>query len=63
MRQKVEEQSKQIEALLAAKKEGDTEEINRIKEDLKKARKDLKDAQEERNKLLKDNKKMKDTYF
>lgn len=63
LRQKVEEQSKQIEALLAAKKEGNTEEINKIKEDLRKARKDLKDAQEERNKLLKDNKKMKDTYF
>ena len=63
LRQKVDEQSKQIEALLAAKKEGNTEEINKIKEDLRKARKDLKDAQEERNKLLKDNKKMKDTYF
>lgn len=63
LRQKVDEQSKQIEALLAAKKEGNTEEINKIKEDLRKARKDLKDTQEERNKLLKDNKKMKDTYF
>jgi hypothetical protein len=63
LRQKVEEQSKQLEALLAAQKEGNTEEVNRIKEELKKEKEKLKELREERNNLLKDNQKMKDTYF
>lgn len=63
LRQKVDEQSKQIEWLLAAQKEGNTEEVNRIKKELKEEKEELKKLKEERDKLLKDNKKMKDRFF